>query len=178
MREMPKTKTMPPLTKEEIEAIQSRSESSDSHSLYSVLFVSLVHWVAATGFAVMKGTGETYRRKMKVVIANLILFPWLFLVHRWKLIASFRTPLTASVTAKFLVRLRTAIRTNVGTPIANKAVGNDRTLFQIALELGVPTLNKAVRRKTGRTEAATRSFPKVEALETFSSCLVRKSPFR
>ena len=112
---------------------------------------------------------------MKVVIANLILFPWSFLVQRWKLIASFKTPLTASVTAKFLVRLRTAIRTNVGTPITNKAVGNDRTLFQIALELGVPTLNKAVRRKTGRTEAATRSFPKDEALETFSSCLTRKS---
>ena len=63
----------------------------------------------------------------------------------------------------------------MGSTIPNRIVGSIRVFFHIIVYPSVPILNRAVRRKTGRTEAATRSFPNVDALETFSSCLAKKS---
>ena len=57
----------------------------------------------------------------------------------------------------------------MGSPSDDKIATISAVAFQTRVVAQAPILKTVVRRKTGRTEAATKIFPGVEAPESFSS---------
>ena len=72
------------------------------------------------------------------------------------------------------VRLRMINSVRAGRPVPKSIITEKIESLRILIKGATLSLNMAVRTKTGRTDAATQSLPKIEACESFSSCLLQK----
>ena len=107
-------------------------------------------------------------------MAGPILFPWSVLGQRCRTNISLiiHTVMLVAVVMLSFVRLRVINSVRAGRPVPKRIIAEKIESLRISIKGATLSLNMAVRTKTGRTIAAAQSLSKIEACESFSSCLL------